>query len=433
MVEATGPVAPTERFSRQSLTIIGICALVYFLDGLIHTVLGPMAPEISRELGLDNATLGPIFSANLLGQTLGLIAFPLIANGFGHRSVIVLSVCGFALAQGATALAWDGASLFTFRLIDGIFLGGCLPSCLAMVASVAPPSRRGLAVTMLFTGYGSGATAAGIVAAAFANSGGWRMAILTVGLVSLLTAGVAWKWLRDKHAEPVRAAENNRPRAIEIVSRQLIAGTLMLWLLFISMLTINYCLSSWLPTLLVEVGRDETFAALSVTVFSLGGIIAALGVGLLIDRFGATRVLVTFLSVATCLLFISGQVLASAPPNLLMLLLISGGFFFLGAYGGVNVVLASYYPEALRAVGIGWTKSVGRIGTFIAPILIGLGLHAGVAQTTIMSLFALPAALAVLSLVVIGAIARRSSQNVSATPSAIDGRDTSAEQPVRTA
>ena len=31
----------------------------------------------------------------------------------------------------------------------------------------------------------------------------------------------------------------------------------MLWALFISMLTISYCLNSWLPTLLVEVGRDE--------------------------------------------------------------------------------------------------------------------------------------------------------------------------------
>ena len=69
----------------------------------------------------------------------------------------------------------------------------------------------------------------------------------------------------------------------------------MLWLLFISMLTISYCLNSWLPTLLVEVGRDERFAAVSVSIFSLGGIVSALGVGLLIDRFGAIRTLVSVL------------------------------------------------------------------------------------------------------------------------------------------
>ena len=90
-----------------------------------------------------------------------------------------------------------------------------------------------------------------------------------------------------------------------------------------------------------------------------------------------------------------------------MVLLAACGFFVLGAYGGVNVVLASFYPDDLRAVGIGWAKSVGRIGTLIAPVLIGAGLSAGIDETTIMSLFALPALLAVASLGVIAMAERR--------------------------
>jgi hypothetical protein len=90
-----------------------------------------------------------------------------------------------------------------------------------------------------------------------------------------------------------------------------------------------------------------------------------------------------------------------------MALLIACGFFVLSAYGGVNVVLASFYPTALRAVGIGWAKSIGRLGTLVAPVLIGAGLSAGIAETTIMSLFALPASLAVVSLVVIAVGSRR--------------------------
>ena len=85
-------------------------------------------------------------------------------------------------------------------------------------------------------------------------------------------------WLRV----PAPAVERRRQRtsgtqsAFGIVSPRYLAGTLMLWLLFISMLTISYCLNSWLPTLLVEVGRDASFAAMSVSMFSFGGIIAAL-------------------------------------------------------------------------------------------------------------------------------------------------------------
>ena len=146
---------------------------------------------------------------------------------------------------------------------------------------------------------------------------------------------------------------------------------------------------------------------MSVSVFSLGGIIAALGVGVLIDRLGAMRTLISFLTMSTVLLFVIGEVLASASAEVLMGLLVVCGFFILGAYGGINVVLASFYPDSLRAVGIGWTKSVGRIGTLVAPVLIGAGLTAGMAETTIMSLFAVPAALSVVSLIAISMSGRR--------------------------
>jgi hypothetical protein len=86
---------------------------------------------------------------------------------------------------------------------------------------------------------------------------------------------------------------------------------------------------------------------------------------------------------------------------MLMLLLVACGFFVLGAYGGVNVVLATFYPARLRALGIGWAKSASRFGTVIAPILIGAGLSAGMTGTTVMSLFSLPALLSVIALAVI--------------------------------
>jgi MFS family permease len=190
-------------------------------------------------------------------------------------------------------------------------------------------------------------------------------------------------------------------RALDIVSRRYFAGTLLLWLLFIFMLTISYCLNSWLPTLLVQVGHEQRFAALSVTIFSFGGIVAALVVGVLIDRFGAVRTLVTFLGISTVLLYVIGDVLATASTTTLTALLAACGFFVLGAYGGVNVVLATYYPSALRATGIGWAKSIGRFGTLIAPVLIGAALTASMAETTILSLFAIPALLAAMSLILI--------------------------------
>lgn len=389
---------------RDALAAVGIAALIYFLDGLIHSILGPLAPDMARDLRLGNAELGPVFSANLIGQCIGLVVFPAFAGRIGQGLSIVLAVLGFGAFQAASALADGATSLFVIRLITGIFLGGCLPGCLAIVTTLAPENRRGVAIMALFTGYGLGATMAGVVASAFANAGGWRAAMLAVGAVSIVTAAIAAFGLREP---PPREAGQSVPgrsgalAALELFAPRYLMGTLMLWLLFVAMLTISYCLNSWLPIMLVEVGRDESYAALSVSTFSLGGVIAALCIGPLIDRIGAMRVLIAFTLLAAAALFLIGAAMETAGNALLTCLLAAGGFFSLGAYGGVNVVLASFYPDSLRATGIGWAKSVGRIGTVIAPVLIGIGLAAGMRETLIMSLFAVPALVATLALAII--------------------------------
>jgi MFS family permease len=353
---------------------------------------------------MSHGEMGSVFSANLIGQSLGLIVFPMLAGRLGNRRVVVLTAAGFGSFELASGFATSWEALFAIRLLTGLFLGGALPTCLAIVTAASPVPRRGIVIMTLFTGYGLGATLAGLAVAVFGETG-WRPALIAVGLCCMLTAIVVWIWLRP----PEDAAAGDEPREEKRISNPLrifapryVLGTLMLWMLFIAMLTISYCLNSWLPTLLVEVGHDQSLAAISVTTFSLGGIIAALGVGILIDRWGATRVLTSFLVISAAMLFLIGRILSTAPSDVLLVLLGVCGFFVLGAYGGVNVVLAGYYPAPLRALGIGWAKSVGRIGTVVAPVLIGFALMQGMEGATIMSLFALPAALAALAVLVVG-------------------------------
>ena len=401
--------SPSAHAVRFDAVVIGMCSLAYLLDGIVFTIMGPLAPEIARTLALSNAALGPIFSANLVGQCAGLLVFPLVANRVGHRIVVIGTLAGFGLFQAASGLAESALQLLVLRTITGFFVGGSLPSCMAMVAGAAPPYRRGLAVTILFTAYAIGSTAAGLLSGVFLAHGGWRAAMIVVGGLCLLSALVTWIWLRDPVSPGAVGPAPSRGvlgDAASLVAQPYLIGTLALWTLFIAMLTLSYCLTSWLPIMLVQLGRAPSFAALALSIFSLGGIIAALGVGLLIDRFGATRVLVSFLLAATALLFAIGQVLASASATLLLTLLIVCGFFALGAYGGVNVVLAGFYPPATRALGIGVTKSVGRVGTVAAPILVGIALSAGMNVETVMSLFAIPAAVAAAALIVIHAANR---------------------------
>src|SRR6478672_7536020 len=113
-----------DSLSKPVVVLIAICSLIYLLDGLIHSILGPLAPDMARSLTLSNAQLGPVFSANLVGQCVGLVAFPALANRLGQRNVVLLAVVGFGLGQCASAIARGATDLIAWRFVTGVFLGG---------------------------------------------------------------------------------------------------------------------------------------------------------------------------------------------------------------------------------------------------------------------------------------------------------------------
>jgi AAHS family 4-hydroxybenzoate transporter-like MFS transporter len=73
----------------------------------------------------------------------------------------------------------------------------------------------------------------------------------------------------------------------------------------------------------------------------------------------------------------------------------------LDGYAGINVMQMSYYPTDLRGLGTGWAKSAGRIGTILAPILIGIALQQGVTEQDVFSMFAIPTIMAMTAMLVI--------------------------------
>lgn len=376
------------------LLLIGVCSLTFFLDCLIPALMGPLATPIAKSLSLNRTELGAVFSANLVGQCVGLLTIPLLTRRLGHRQIILWTTLGFGISQTLTMFVIGRDTLVASRFITGVFLGGALPSCVAAVTQGSPPAKRGLATMLLFTAYGLGGAVAGFLASLFVDGGDWRMAFAYTGGACLIAVLACWRWLEEPPPEPESRVEESHPgkrKLIDIISPPMLGGTLLLWLMFICALTIYYCLSSWLPTLLVDIGRSPRLAAYAIGSYTSGGVISGLLIGPLIDRFGAHRILSLFFAIAAVLLFVIGQGMNAMADMPLLALLATCGFFMLGAYGGLNVVLAGYYPSDLRAVGVGWAKSVGRLGTVLPPVAIGYALSRGMQAETVVSAFAVPA------------------------------------------
>jgi MFS family permease len=72
-----------------------------------------------------------------------------------------------------------------------------------------------------------------------------------------------------------------------------------------------------------------------------------------------------------------------------------------GVYGPTSVYVAELHPTHLRATAVGWFFGIGRIGSFLAPSVVGLMLAYGLGGWTLYT-FALSYLIASIALIAVG-------------------------------
>jgi AAHS family 4-hydroxybenzoate transporter-like MFS transporter len=147
------------------------------------------------------------------------------------------------------------------------------------------------------------------------------------------------------------------------------AGTLLLWAIFILNLLEIFFVQSWLTVLAHAAGLPIETAVTIGTAPQVGGVVAALLVGLLIDRFGpllgswhALWSWYHFFVVAI------GQVGSLVPA--LMILSFGAGFCVIG--GQTSAIALSAISDGHAFTGVGWSMGIGRIGAIVGPLLGGI-------------------------------------------------------------
>jgi len=175
----------------------------------------------------------------------------------------------------------------------------------------------------------------------------------------------------------------------QLFSEGRLVGTVLLWVLFFVNLLDLYFIQNWLPTIITDAGVPLETAIQITTLAMVGGIVAALVTGPLMDRLGPYVILtVLFIGGAASVAAI-GVALAS-PLSAVMAATFSAGFFVAGAQKCANALAVMFYPTAIRSSGVGWALGIGRIGSILGPLAAGLFITLGWSSMRLFSAAALP-------------------------------------------
>jgi len=351
-----------------------LCFAVAMIDGFDTLIMSFIAPALATAWRLDDASLGPLFAAGLVGAAIGALASGLLADRIGRRPTLLLCVLVFGVTTLACAAARSVEVLVALRLLGGLGLGGAIPAITALTAEQARPDRRAASVTLMFIGFPVGAVVGGALSAGLVGMAGWPSAFVVGGAAPLVLLPLLWSKIQEPKAwTAVHAGAASPSQGVFDQGRG--ASGLFLLLAAFLILLLGYFLISWTPMMLSRAGLADGAAALGAVVLNLGGIAGAFLMSRVFVRFGTFRTVAVALGLGALLVAALGRFLHLPVAGFVLIFLT--GAMVIGAQLNLPAMAAELFPVRLRGSGVGATMAAGRLGSILGPIagaaLLGIG------------------------------------------------------------
>jgi len=374
------------------LALVAVATMVNYLD---RTVLGIAAPYLSKELALDAAAMGIVFSAFSWSYALLQIPGGIFLDRFGTRITYSLAL---TLWSGFTAFMGVVASLpmlLFARIGVGVFEAPCFPANSRILATWFPQHERARANSVYSVGMNFGLGFLSVPLFWITQQFGWRGLFLIVGGLGIAYSFVWWALYRNPNeSKTVNRAEldyieaggggeyKGQPLHFKwrhigalLRHRQVIGASIGQ---FGGNSTLVFFLT-WFPTYLVT-ARGMTFIKAGKMV-ALPYIAAAAGVVIggyisdtILKRTGSANV-------ARKLPIVSGMLLASciilanyvpADNNALVIGIMSLAFFGQGMTNLGWTVVSDIAPKKLIGLTGGLFNFVTNLAGIVTPLVIGI-------------------------------------------------------------
>lgn len=399
----------TEDRSEQANLIrcVAVALAVTTLDGFDAMSLSLAAPMIARDVGIETASLGLLFSAQMVGMMAGAACGGYVADRLGRLRSLLGFMALFALAAITMPLMHDFPLVAGNRFLAGLGFGAAAPIVVALVASRSAGGRSAFVISTIWAGLPAG----GILAALFnyfiTPIFGWHSIFIAGGILPLLVAVPALAVFR--HANHGPSSDEARPgvwQAIGQAGQGRFAALALLFLLGYSAMSI---IVYWLPTILTLRGGDPLLITAAFIGVNLGSAIGSSLIGYCSDRVGMRLMApLAWMLAGACLLALELPFLGASAY---IAFATAAATFTAGAIA-LLVVLASRLQSAYASTMIGLMVTVGRLGQVGALAATGVVAASGVKGAGVFAV-AGAAALAT-ALVALLTVGRRPAQPVAA-------------------
>jgi putative MFS transporter len=375
---ATATPIEADEMSPYLWALLAMLASATFFDGFDAAILATVAPFVQEQYELDDRAWGTVVGVARLGAVVSFFVL-VFADRYGRRLLITLTILGYAIFTGLTALSTTVESFTFYQLAARIFLASEFALSLIIIGEEYPTRWRGFGIALL-----SGVAALGTIVAFLAAGWvlkhyDWRM-MYAIGLIPLALIFFFRLGMRETR----RYEEVARERGTQSWAQswehlrvpfqpQYRGRTLLVTLIW----NCNHLVTSPATTFwTIHAARNLGYSAAEYGAVVAVGYLAGFVFGSplaawLLNRVGRRWTCAGFYVLAAIAIFLLFHVDSRGMP-LQMLLMSVTVVSFLGANAATNTYATELFPTAIRATGYSWTTNLfGRVMEFATPALIG--------------------------------------------------------------
>ncbi|WP_410609326.1 MFS transporter [Amycolatopsis sp. lyj-109] len=393
---------------RRWTYVIPVAVVMYLLAYLDRTNVAVILPYIGDDFPLSAGAKGLASGIFFIGYLVLQIPAAVLAAKWSARKTVLLLMIAWSVAAVLCGLVRNETQLYLARLLLGLFEGGVWPAVLILLASWFPQAERARANALWMTCLPISAILMSPLSGFMLDHMSWRWVFVLQGLPPLVWAVVWWfavadrparaRWISaaereylettlqaEEDAKPAFAKQgcDNRgfasgrgprhPDPRKAGSRQALAHRQVLLLVGVYFFWITgfYGFSLWLPSVVKTMtgGSATAVGFLSAVpyVLALAGMVACAHWS---DRTGNRRLAVTVpLLVAIGGLLLGNLVHWPAAVQLVLLCVVATGVHM--PYGPFWAIPSRVLGIEVVAVAMGLINSLGNLGGFAGPYLVG--------------------------------------------------------------